>query len=56
MLDQVHGDASIAGALADASAFDDMLAAAMAEDPGAEVVVKLHPDVLSGRRAGISPS
>ena len=29
-----------------------MLTAAMAEDPAAEVVVKLHPDVLSGRRAG----
>ncbi len=52
VLDQVHNDASIAGALADASAFERMLAAALADDPAAEVVVKLHPDVLSGRRAG----
>jgi capsular polysaccharide export protein len=52
VLDQVKGDASIAGALADAGAFDAMLAAAIGDDPSAEVVVKLHPDVLSGRRAG----
>ncbi len=52
VLDQVHGDASIAGALADASAFDAMLAAAIAENPSAEIVVKLHPDVVSGRRRG----
>jgi capsular polysaccharide export protein len=52
VLDQVHGDASIPGALADASAFDDMLAAALAENPAAEIVVKQHPDVVSGRRRG----
>jgi capsular polysaccharide export protein len=52
VLDQVHGDASIAGALADANAFDRMLAAAMGDDPTAEVIVKLHPDVLTGRRTG----
>ena len=52
VLDQVHGDASIAGALADKDSFDAMLAAAIADNPDAEVVVKLHPDVLSGRRAG----
>lgn len=52
VLDQVHSDASIAGALADSSSFDAMLAEAMAENPAAEVVVKVHPDVLSGRRAG----
>jgi capsular polysaccharide export protein len=52
VLDQVYGDASIAGALADASAFDDMLAAAVAENPSAEILVKQHPDVISGRRRG----
>lgn len=52
VLDQVHSDASIAGALADAGSFDAMLDAAFADDPASEVVVKLHPDVLSGRRAG----
>jgi capsular polysaccharide export protein len=52
VLDQVHNDASIRGARADADAFPAMLAAARAENPEAEIVVKLHPDVLSGRRAG----
>jgi capsular polysaccharide export protein len=55
VLDQVRDDASIAGALADASCFADMLAAAIAENPDAEVVVKLHPDVMSGRRSGYFP-
>jgi capsular polysaccharide export protein len=52
VLDQVRDDASIAGALADASSFQKMLAAALADNPDAEIVIKLHPDVLSGRRAG----
>lgn len=52
VLDQVYGDASIAGALADEGAFDRMLAAALEENPAAEIVVKRHPDVVSGRRRG----
>ena len=52
VLDQVHSDASIAGAQADTDAFVEMLASALEENPRAEIVVKLHPDVLSGRRAG----
>jgi capsular polysaccharide export protein len=52
VLDQVWGDASISGALADADSFQRMLHAAIAENPGREVVVKVHPDVLSGRRRG----
>ncbi len=52
MLDQVRDDASIGGALADAASFQSMLAAALADNPDAEIVIKLHPDVLSGRRSG----
>jgi capsular polysaccharide export protein len=52
VLDQVRDDASIRGALADADCFEGMLADALADDPAAEVVVKQHPDVLSGRRSG----
>ena len=52
VLDQVHGDASIPGAFANAEAFREMLADACAEHPGAEIVVKRHPDVTSGRRQG----
>jgi capsular polysaccharide export protein len=52
VLDQVRGDASVAGALADADAFRRMLETAITENPGSEVVIKVHPDVLSGRRHG----
>lgn len=52
VLDQVRGDASIRGALADADAFREMLDDARAGHPGAEIVVKRHPDVTSGRRQG----
>ena len=52
VLDQVRDDESVKGAGADAGSFAAMLAAACAENPDAEVVVKQHPDVLSGRRAG----
>jgi capsular polysaccharide export protein len=52
VLDQVQNDASISGALADERSFDAMLRAAVADDPEADVVVKVHPDVLTGRRAG----
>lgn len=52
VLDQVRGDASIPGALADAESFRAMLDAALSDDPDADVIVKLHPDVLSGRQAG----
>jgi capsular polysaccharide export protein len=52
VLDQVRDDASIRGALADSASFKDMLADALAASPAAEVIVKLHPDVVSGRRKG----
>lgn len=52
VLDQVRSDASIPGALADEASFQAMLADALADTSSAEIVVKLHPDVLSGRRAG----
>jgi capsular polysaccharide export protein len=50
--DQTFGDASISGGLADAESFAHMVAAAVAENPGAKIVVKLHPDVTSGRKRG----
>jgi capsular polysaccharide export protein len=52
VIDQVRDDASFRGALANADSFKAMLAAALDENPGSEVVVKLHPDALSGRRTG----
>lgn len=52
VVDQTFGDASIAGGLADGSAFTAMLDAAMAENPGASVIAKLHPEVVSGAKRG----
>ncbi len=52
VLDQTAGDASIAGALATRDTFDAMLAAALAENPSAEIIVKLHPATTEGFRGG----
>jgi len=52
VIDQTAGDASIPGALAEAGDFEAMLAAALAENPGAEILVKGHPEVALGRKRG----
>jgi capsular polysaccharide export protein len=52
VVDQTRGDMSIALGLAPRTAFDDMLRAALAEHPNAQVLVKSHPDVISGKKAG----
>jgi capsular polysaccharide export protein len=52
VIDQTRGDSSIAYGKATAAVFERMLAAARAENPGAEIVVKLHPEVVSGRKKG----
>jgi capsular polysaccharide export protein len=52
LVDQTAGDRSLALGLAGPEAFDRMVAAAITEHPDAELVVKVHPDVAAGRRAG----
>ena len=52
VVDQCRGDASIAGALADGGRFGQMLAAARAEHPRAEILIKAHPAVLARRAVG----
>ena len=52
VVDQTMGDASIAGGLASLATFARMLAAARAENPDAEMLVKTHPEVTSGRKKG----
>ena len=52
VVDQTYGDASIAAGMADAASFIRMLAAARAENPGAEIVVKIHPEVVTGSKPG----
>jgi capsular polysaccharide export protein len=52
VVDQTLGDQSIVGGLASSGTFAEMLAAAVSENPEAEILIKTHPDVLSGRRRG----
>lgn len=52
VVDQTFGDASIAFGQADARSFARMLEAALDEHPGLPVVLKVHPDVIAGRKRG----
>lgn len=52
VVDQTRGDASVSGAGADEATFRHMLDCAIAENPGRTVAVKIHPEALSGRKAG----
>lgn len=52
IVDQTQGDASIAGAAADTRTFARMLDAARSEHPSAKILIKTHPDVIAGKRAG----
>jgi len=50
--DQTYDDASVTGALADESAFERALQAALEEHPNARVVVKVHPATVAGKKRG----
>lgn len=52
LIDQTFGDASIVGGLASSETFDEMLESAVLEFPRAEIVVKQHPEVFSGKKRG----
>lgn len=52
VIDQVAGDLSITHGAADAAAFGRVLDAALAENPGATVVVKMHPDIHTRAKSG----
>ncbi|RZT97602.1 capsular polysaccharide biosynthesis protein [Rivibacter subsaxonicus] len=52
VIDQTAGDASIAFGLADAGSFARMLEAALDEHPQATIALKVHPDVIAGRKQG----
>ncbi len=52
VIDQVAGDASIVGGLASAGSFAEMLTAARAENPGAQIVIRTHPAVQNGDKRG----
>lgn len=50
--DQTRGDASIRYGLADESSFQRMLDTALAEHPDCTVLIKVHPEVMAGRKDG----
>jgi len=52
VIDQTRDDASVLYGAMDATGFEQMLHAAVKENPDAHITVKMHPDVVSGRRRG----
>jgi len=52
VVDQTRDDMSVVLGMADEKSFERMLAAARAENPGARIYVKLHPDVIAGKKRG----
>lgn len=52
VVDQTRGDASVRASGATPDSFREMLACAQIENPGARILIKPHPETLSGGRAG----
>ncbi|BBM00382.1 capsular polysaccharide biosynthesis protein [Microbulbifer sp. GL-2] len=52
VVDQTKGDESVRGGLASEQHFKEMLEGAIFENPKAEIVVKIHPDVITGKKQG----
>ena len=47
---QTHGDASLEYGLGNSYTTDQIIQTAIAENPDAEIYIKIHPDVLSGKK------
>lgn len=52
LVDQTKNDASIEFGLASAESFSQMLATAMSLFPNSPLVLKVHPDVMAGKKQG----
>lgn len=52
VVDQTFGDAAVTFGGGGEAVFEDMFHAALRENPTAEVWVKLHPDVMAGKKKG----
>ena len=56
VVDQTFGDSSVTSGMADGATFERMLTAAVEENPEADIVIKVHPDVFAGKKRGyLSP-
>ncbi|MEM0921862.1 MAG: capsular polysaccharide biosynthesis protein [Pseudomonadota bacterium] len=57
VIDQTRNDSSIPGALANTASFAQMLNAARAENPGAKILIRGHPDcAVSAKTGHFAPS
>ena len=52
VIDQTFADASVSGSGSDGATFARMIDAAIAENPGVPVAVKIHPETISGTKRG----
>lgn len=52
VVDQTVDDLSVSLGAATAASFREMLSAARAENPGATLYLKVHPDVICGKKSG----
>lgn len=52
VVDQTEGDCSVTYGLASHQSFKQMIDDAVHQNPGRQVVVKVHPDVISGKKEG----
>ena len=52
VIDQTYGDLSVVYGLANEKTFQDMLDTAIKENPEADIYIKVHPDVISGKKKG----
>lgn len=52
VVDQTRGDASVTASGANASSFKEMLVFAQEEHPGAQIIIKTHPETNAGHRSG----
>lgn len=52
VIDQTWRDQSVSGAGATDQTFTQMMEAAIDENPGRKIIVKLHPEVLAGKKQG----
>nr|WP_321253729.1 capsular polysaccharide biosynthesis protein [uncultured Ruegeria sp.] len=52
VVDQTMGDAAVAASKGDTARFREMLVIAQEENPGAEILIKTHPETQSGHRPG----
>nr|WP_273544874.1 capsular polysaccharide biosynthesis protein [Heliomarina baculiformis] len=52
VVDQTRGDASVTASGADRANFIEMLVFAQEENPGAKILIKMHPETVAGYRAG----